>query len=441
MKCEKGISFEDCELSIMREAVDKIEKIKGEKLLNGTDVRKILDILEGFLRKKKLICYGGTAINNILPIDKQFYDKDVELPDYDFFSPNALDDAKELADLYAGLGYDVEAKAGVHRGTFKVYVNFMAVADITQMVSELFKSLKAEALKIDGIMYAPPNYLRMAMYLELSRPMGDVSRWEKVLKRIVLLNEAYPIKFPECNMEMIQRIFNAGIQTAESQTFKETVFDVTLRALISQGVVFFGAFAHKMYLRTMPKIKLLHIPDFDVLSEDPMKTAEYVRDRLRDAGVKRVRIVHKEGVGEIIAPHEEIKIGVETILFIYKPLACHSYNVVKYRGQSVRIASIDTILSFYLAFMFVKRPYYDKDRLLCMSNYLFMVQQRNRLAQTGLLRRFSATCFGEQETLEKIRNEKAVKFEQLKTKKNTREYDELFLKYVPKANKTKKNVG
>ena len=32
----------------------------------------------------------------------------------------------------------------------------------------------------------PPNYLRMAMYLELSRPDGDVSRWEKVLKRLTL---------------------------------------------------------------------------------------------------------------------------------------------------------------------------------------------------------------------------------------------------------------
>ena len=29
----------------------------------------------------------------------------------------------------------------------------------------------------------------MAMYVELSRPMGDVSRWEKILKRIILLNK------------------------------------------------------------------------------------------------------------------------------------------------------------------------------------------------------------------------------------------------------------
>ena len=50
-------------------------------------------------KKTKRICYGGTAINNILPINDQFYDKSVELPDYDF-SPQPLKDAKKLADIY-----------------------------------------------------------------------------------------------------------------------------------------------------------------------------------------------------------------------------------------------------------------------------------------------------------------------------------------------------
>ena len=43
---------------------------------------------------RKLVCYGGTAINALLPPDDQFYDMSIELPDYDFFSPNALKDAK-----------------------------------------------------------------------------------------------------------------------------------------------------------------------------------------------------------------------------------------------------------------------------------------------------------------------------------------------------------
>ena len=93
-----------------------------------------------FLTKKKLVCYGGTAINNILPEEDKFYDKSIEIPDYDFFSPNAMNDAIELADHYYKAGYDeVEAKAGQHYGTYKVFVNFIPVADITSLDKQLYQ--------------------------------------------------------------------------------------------------------------------------------------------------------------------------------------------------------------------------------------------------------------------------------------------------------------
>ena len=87
-----------------------------------------------------MVCYGGTAINNILPVEDQFYDKTIELPDYDFFSPKPLEHARELADIYfKGCSEEVEAKSGVHAGTFKVFVNYIPVADITYIVPELYK--------------------------------------------------------------------------------------------------------------------------------------------------------------------------------------------------------------------------------------------------------------------------------------------------------------
>ena len=56
---------------------------------------------------------------------------------------------------------------------------------------EIYKNLQKDSINIVGILYASPNYLRMSMYLELSRPAGDVSRWEKVLKRLTLLNKNF----------------------------------------------------------------------------------------------------------------------------------------------------------------------------------------------------------------------------------------------------------
>jgi len=461
-------TFQERELSILRNAVDKIEKTTGYSLINNPSVKTIIEIVEKFLRDKKRICYGGTAINNILPLKDQFYDKKVELPDYDFYSPDPMKDAKELADIYYKQGFEeVEAKAGMHPGTFKVFVNYMPVADITYLIDDIYTNIKKRAIIIDGIYYTPANYLRMSMYLELSRPNGDVSRWEKVLKRLSLLNKHYPLKGRRCDREEVQRMFEYGVKksisngeskdksnskrsdksrdslNSQDSSYGDSIFITVRDSLIAQGCVFFGAYANRMVLKQHPKIKHIpvdKIPDFDVLSIEPRNTARIIKERLTDMGIKKIKIQKRNGVGEIIAPHYEIKVGKETIAFIYEPLACHSYNEIKFGSKTVRIATIDTMLSFYLAFAYVKRPYYNENRIVCMSEYLFDVQQKNRLAQKGLLKRFTIDCYGEQLTMEKMRADKSDKYKELKDKKNSKEFDWYFLRYIPAQANNFKNI-
>ena len=96
------------------------------------------------------------------------------------------------------------------------------------------------------------------------------------------------------------------------------------------------------------------------------------------------------------------------------------------------------MLYFYLIFIYANRPYFDINRLLCMSEYLFKVQLKNRLEQKGLLRRFSTNCYGKQTTLEDIRSYKSKKFKKFKEKgikKGTLEYQKHFLRYVPDEEK------
>ena len=440
--CKPKLTLEEKELAILRESIDIAEKRKGKQTVSDPDVKKIISILEDFLKKKKLVCYGGTAINNILPLEDQFYNKDIEIPDYDFYSPSALEDAKELADIYYDYGFqEVEAKAGVHHGTYKVYVNFIPVADITFLEKSLFKKVQKEAIRVYGILYCPPNFLRMNMYLELSRPAGDISRWEKVLKRLLLLNKNYPLKGKHCDPKNFQREFEKKDNKQE-----QDLYYAVRDAFIDQGLIFFGGYASYLYSNYMPK-KLKSIfhktPDFDVLAENPDQAAVILKERLEDLNYSKVNIVKHEGIGELIAPHYEIKVKIndieETVAFIYQPIACHSYNVIKLGKKSVRVATIDTMLSFYFAFFYSGRDYYDENRILCMAQYLFDVQQKNRLEQKGLLRRFSINCYGKQETLEEMRNTKSEKYKELKNKRNTKEYESWFLRYVPfEENESKK---
>jgi len=424
--CDNNMTFEECELTILRQAVDDTTDIQGRESVSNEDIKRMILILEHFLIRKKCICYGGTAINNILPKDVQFYNKEIEIPDYDFFSKNALTDAKELADIYFNEGFtDVEAKSGIHKGTYKVFVNFIPIADITHMVDEIYDNLAKEAIIILGIRYCPPNYLRMSMYLELSRPAGDVSRWEKVFKRLNLLNKYHPLK-PNIDCKKVKE--------NNKNELEPTIFSIMKNSFIEQGAVFFGGYAVYLYSNYMPKsVKSLiyKVPEFDILIENHDKCALIVKERLENEGIENITIEEHDAIEDIIPKHSEIKIGNQSYAFIYEPIACHNYNVLDINKQDVNIATIDTMLSFYLAFIYLNNSYYNKDRILCLAKYLYEVEEHNRLEQKNILKRFSTKCIGKQHGLTDIRAEKAEMFKKLSKKRGSKEYEEWFLKYVP----------
>ena len=433
-ECTNKMTFQECEMAVLRSAIKENKKTAGKRIVNDEDVQRMIKIVEDFIMKKKLVCYGGTAINNILPENARFYDKEAEIPDYDFFSSTAMKDAIELADIYYNNGYtNVEAKAGVHFGTYKVFVNFIPIADITQLPKQLFDSIKSDSIKRSGIHYTPPNYLRMSMYLELSRPDGDVSRWEKVLERLNLLNKYYPLKASKCTEIDFQRKMEIDM------TEQEKIYFITRDTFIDEGVVFFGGYASGLYSKQLSdkdKRELQKIPDFDVLSEDIEKTALILKEQLEDSGIKNVKIKHNDEIGEVIPENIEISIGKDDIIaVIHKPLACHSYNELTINDRLVKIATIDTIMSFYLSFIYGDKKLHDI-RLLCMAEYLFNIQEKNKLKQQGILKRFTNKCYGKQQTIEDIRSEKTQKFKELKDKQTSTEYQEWFLKYTP-SNKTK----
>ena len=256
-----------------------------------------------------------------------------------------------------------------------------------------------------------------------------LSRWEKVLKRLTLLNKHYKMKNPRCNHIDFMRSFEGSKEDARD------IYETVKTSAIDQGLVFFGGYASELYSRYMPKRDRFKFqtksPDFDILSLDPERSSNIIKERLQDEGFHNVKIHKHKAFGEIIAPHYDITVGDDTVAFIYEPLACHSFNVIRIKGKKVKVATLDTMLSFYLAFLYANRAYYDHDRIYCMSQYLFLVQSRNRLEQKGVLKRFSLQCIGKQPTLEDMRNEKSKMYEELKGKRGTRQYEEWFLRYAP----------
>lgn len=442
----KDSDYQEKELNILRKAIDNATNMLGKKLAQSDEIKNIIKILENFIRSNKCLCYGGTAINNILPEQDRFYNRNVEIPDYDFFSTTPIIYAKNLADIFYNEGYyEVEAKAGVHSGTYKVYVNYIPIADITFLEKDIFNSLWKQCIKINGISYCPPNFLRMSMYVELSRPMGDLTRWEKILKRLILLNKNYPLKGNNCkNIDFMRSYYGSNYNAGNT-------YKIVRKSIINQGLVFFGGYASSLYGKYMPwkeRKQLSNIPDFDILSEDAKTSANIIKEQLIYEGYKDVIINKKPKISELINTHYEIIVKngkfINVLCYIYDVSSCHSYNIINVNGEKLKIATIDTMLSFYLNFIYINRPYYDINRLLCMSEYLFKVQLKNRLQQKGLLKRFSINCYGKHKTLEDIRSEKTKIFKELRSQKlknGNLNYDKYFLRYIPYENRKVKTKG
>jgi hypothetical protein len=82
------------------------------------------------------------------------------------------------------------------------------------------------------------------MYLELSRPAGDVSRWEKVFKRLNLLNTHYPFVDSKCSKIKALRNFHGEEREIIQNSIRDTV--------VKESAIFLGDFAVNLYSKYMP---------------------------------------------------------------------------------------------------------------------------------------------------------------------------------------------
>jgi hypothetical protein len=153
-------------------------------------------------------------------------------------------------------------------------------------------------------------------------------------------------------------------------------------------VVFFGGYATSLYSKYMDKDEKQisqKISNFDVVAEDIDKCANKVKQALSDEKYKNIKLLRHKNIQDIIPECIEIKVGNRTMAFVYKPIACHSYNKITINRAEINIATIDTILAFYLAFLYVNgglsviTPTINLSFILagsCDSNVLFCDEEK-----------------------------------------------------------------
>ena len=396
------------ELEELEKIAKRLEMENNKKAATDPIVRVSLTIVRDFLKDNEVMCYGGTAINNLLPPEDRFYDPKYDIPDYDFFSKTPQEHALKLSELLSKAGVkNVEVKPGQHLGTFKVFSDFEGVADITHLDKPIFDKLWKENVTREGIHYVTPNFLRMSVYLELSRPQGDVGRWPKVYERLLLLNKHFPMKCPGGDKEPTPI-------DKDDQKFVEKV-------LKNERVVLLGLTASQIHEK---KNKKLHwyAPVTVLADEETIEKIAKDRDFRKSPGTdimpQFVDIANDEG---------------KIILRMHETTACHSYHQM---NNGIQVASIPTLLQYFLAYLYAGATEDDLTHILCVAQRLV------DLAHTKGKRRYAiltpSSCLGTQETLTEIRKKKAVLYEKLSRDKGSVDFLKFFFTYNPRDTATRR---
>lgn len=400
----------------LEKTVEEAQKRIDYTAAHDENTMKAIEVVERFLRKKQRVCYGGQAINALLPSNKRFYDPQYSIPDYDFFSPNMEQDVDELVDMLEKEGFeDVNKRMGMHEGTMKVYVNFVPVADCSKMNPKIFKMIQKRAYKEDGVLYCDPDFLRMMMYLELSRPRGEVSRWKKVFERLQLLNHAFPME--ECE----DRI---RVSHAVDEEDRKAILEFCIhnkRSIIGAEII-------SLLERNKSVIGMEHLVDLGgpviMFSPKAETDAEDFKSMLG------LSFEVKKALTDQLFDCVILKRDGTPTCIIFQEEACIGYTLLTIKGKgNLRVGTPDTFLHLYYSLVIfgTKEKVFFKTSLDCLIQKMIVIAEKARSNPTKLIPAFSLRCSGQQKGMATLLKEKAVRTKEEKKK----------LKGTKKVSKTK----
>jgi hypothetical protein len=399
----------------VKERLESVIEIAAERnkyeAAHDPELNNALATVKHFIIKKKRVCYGGTAMNAILPKSKQFYNPEVDLPDYDFFTPDIAGDVRELVKELQENGFkDVYHRLGVHEGTSKILVNFVPIADITSISKPIYETFFKRAVKKGGMYYTDPDVLRMMMYLEISRPKGMVSRWEKVYERLQLINSVFIPKVSRSSTRKVKSYFTTN------KVQKEVLNGIYDFCIENQRVIITGnldKYYRIVINKNTPKFNLDESSDvIGFICSDVKEDAKVLQKLL--GGPEKCKLYLHNSRGEFVPEHVEVRYNDTAVAFIIKESGCHAYlNFPLQDGRSIAIASLDTLITLYYSFaIFTKRL----QELIPGINYKIVqfikLAEANRRYKNPHIPSFPLSCRGYQKGYSTLLREKTKRIKE-----------------------------
>lgn len=388
--------------NILKQIIIKndIEELK-ETYEKTLDVMKIVD---DFIIKKKLLLYGGFAINLLLKKTDKFY-KEYTVNDYDCYSPNAQKDAYEIANIFYNKKYEyIQVKKALHENTFRVYVNFIQILDITNISKELYDKLFEITLnerksnlyryyKQFDYYLVPVILLKRNLHYELARPKASSYRWEKVYTRLKLLNKLINNK----NMKKYDYI---PIPKEYNKSIK-----ILLKYIKDNKLPIIDSYAIKLY-KNLKNINCCRIHEASnfiiILSTDYKKTTNEIIDLLNstlDKSIYDIKYLERTLFSEIMNYRNRVVItnkNTNKAFTIVNIIDNSNECLSVFKKNGYYVGSIDTIL-YYLYSIYIIYTIFSPNKNVVKETMQYILMYEDYITnyiKSNVNKRISTSCYG-----------------------------------------------
>lgn len=403
---------------ITKENIKKIED-KADRIYNTiykipsdkVYINMKKDLLE-FIKSKNRIIYGGYAMNKLIMNknkEDDFYGK--SRYDIEFYSPEPIKDSIDLAMYFHNKKYDnIMSEEGLHPDTYKLFVEFENICDITYMDPTIYKSVKT--INIDGYRYINTEFMLIDTYRTFTDPMTSYFRLDKALSRIHLILKHYPFDTNYLNI-----IYNEYLKRKDNMDILDYIRHNILQ---DSKYIVIGHYAVNYFIKKNDNTNMLPFyPYYEIISDNYIKDRDTIYKKLKKK-YKDISFVKYHKFFQFYGERTEYYYKKQVILKLYSNNdRCNPYIVSS--KKKLNIGSYQLVVKYLLISFTYNRLYnfnLEKNNYKALLNILvkakndyFENNNKNLLDETPF-KHFIFECFGEPMDLfreSKLRGKRNIK--------------------------------
>lgn len=327
------------------ELVKKATKIKLDNYEPTiSEIEKINKDIYEFIKKNKLIIYGGFAQNYLIgkkDSKDMFYDR-LSLADVEFYHYDPIGIGMELSKLLYSKGYKyVVFEEGVHEETYNIFVNFQGLADISYMPKYIYDN--CPTINVDGFRFTHPHFMMVDAFRQYSDPIFSFWRLEKTFSRFSTLDKHYPL----ANKKLVK-----PIKYTKNEIINESVFKNLRKTFLhNKDLIVIHHYGYNYLLKkTSSKELVIDIPYLSVISPNYTQDIKDITKKLEELYPNKIKVKEFYPFFQFLGRKTEFYLDNKLIFVVYSHnKRCTVYQANYSENKKTLFATFSLLRLMFLA--------------------------------------------------------------------------------------------